>query len=254
MEKLTIEANAREPQSVAKKLRKEGKIPGVVYGKETKSMPIEIKIKDLEKTVKTLSEGSLLITLKLTDKQKSEEKIVVIREIQRDPVTDEIIHADFHAISEKEKTTFRISVRPVGIAEGVKIGGILEQKMREVTVRCLPKDMPVKFEMDVSALNIGKNLAIRDIRLPEGVEIMEDKASVILAVVAPHKEEEVKPADAAAVAVEGTEPAQPELIKKERAVEEGAEGAAEGDKKKAAPAGAKTPAAGKAGGKEEKKK
>jgi large subunit ribosomal protein L25 len=239
MEKVLLEASARDGKVIAKRLRKDGKVAGVVYGKETKSMPVEIKIKDLEKTVKTLSEGSLLITLKLTDKDKSEEKIVVIREIQRDPVTEEIIHADFHQISEKEKATFKVPVHTVGIPEGVKLGGILELVTRDVAIRCLPKDLPARFEMDVSALMIGKSVSLADLKMPEGVEIMDDKTKTVAAVVAPHKEEEAKPAEGAAVAgAEGAAPAEPELIKKERASdEEGAEGAEKkGADKKAAPA------------------
>lgn len=248
MEKVLLEATARQGKAVAKRMKKDGKVAGVVYGKESKSMPVEIKIKDLEKTVKTLSEGSLLITLKLTDKEKSEEKIVVIRELQRDPVTDEIIHADFHQISEKEKATFKVQVHTTGIPEGVKLGGILELVTREVTIRCLPKDLPPKFEMDVSALMIGKSVSLADLKMPAGVELMTDKTKTIAAVVAPHKEEEAKPAEGAVPAegAEGAAPAEPELIKKERAADEEEGAAPAGDKK--AGADKKAPA------KEEKKK
>ena len=125
MKKVELEATVREGRITAKKLRKDGKVPAVVYGKETKSMPIEIKVKDIEKTVKTLSEGTLLITLKLKDKGKEEEKTVVIREVQRDPKTEEIIHTDFHQISETEKSMFKLPIFTTGLAEGVKIGGVL---------------------------------------------------------------------------------------------------------------------------------
>jgi len=220
MNKVTIEVNSREGNIEAKKLKKQGKVPAVVYGKETKTMPIEIKVKDIEKTVKTLSEGAILITLKLTDKK--EEKTVVIQEVQRDPKTDEILHADFHQISDKEKSTFHVPVFSTGSAEGVKMGGTLEHSLRELTVKCFPKDLPAKFEVDVSALNIGDDITIESLTVPEGVEILEGRDRVLFAVVA-HKVEEEKPAEEAAV--EGEEAKEPERIgeKKEEGEGEGEE-------------------------------
>lgn len=219
MNRVEIEATLREKKVAAKKLKKTGKIPAIVYGKQTKSMPIEIKIKDIEKTVKTLEEGTLLITLKLKEKDKQEEKTVVIKEVQRDPKTDEIIHADFHQISENEKAIFKVPVFAKGVAEGVKMGGILERSLRELTLRCLPKDLPSKIEVDISNLKIGYSLNIGDIQLPEGVEVMDDKNRVLFAVVTHKIEEEVKPGEAAAAAA-APEMAQPELIRKERKEEE----------------------------------
>lgn len=215
MEKVTIEAKIRQEGETVKKIRKEGKIPAIVYGKETKTVPIEIKIKDIEKTVKTLKEGLLLITLKLID--NAEEKTVVIQEIQRDPVTDNIIHADFRQISLKEKSVFKVPVVPVGIAEGVKVGGVLEHIMREIQVKCLPDNLPNKIELDITNLKIGQDIKVKDIKLKEEVEIIEDKDKVVLTIIAPHKEEEVKPEAALAV------PTEPELIRKEKAAEEGEE-------------------------------
>ena len=224
MEKIVIEGVTREGNIEGRKMKKDGKIPAVVYGKETKTMPIEIKIKDIEKTVKTLSEGALLITLKLTDKK--EEKIVTISEVQRNPKTDEIIHADFHQISEKEETTFHVPVFSTGSAEGVKMGGILEHSLREVLVKCLPGNLPEKFDVDVTPLNIGDDITVADLPVPEGVEMIESPGKVLFAVAAQKKEEEPKPEEELA-AEEGKEP---ERIGEKK--EEGEEGAEpEGEKK-----------------------
>ncbi len=234
MDKVTIEAKVRkEGESTPQKIRKEGNIPAVVYGKETKSLPIEIKIKDIQKTVKTVSEGTILITLKLIDREKQEEKTVVIQEIQRDPVTDEIIHADFHQIAENEKTVFKVPVIIKGISEGVKEGGVIEHILREVEVRCMPKDLPPTIDIDSTLLKIGDDLTVKDLTVKEGVEILDNPGAVVLTLLAPHVYEEAAPA-ATAAAPEAAA-AQPELIKKERAVEEGEEGA----EKAAEPAGAK---------------
>ncbi len=242
MEKVILEAATREGKVESRKVRKEGKVPAVLYGKETKSMPIEIKIRDIEKTVKHLSEGTLLITLKLTGKGMNEEKIVVIQEVQRDPKTDEIIHADFKQISEKEKSTFKVPVFSTGASEGVKIGGVLEFITRYITVRCLPKDLPQKFELDITPLMIGDDITVAGLPKIEGVEVMTDPHKVIFTCVSHKIEEAPKPEDAAAAAT--AEGAQPELIKKPGAEEEGAEGAAPAaGAKGAAPAkGAAAPA------------
>lgn len=229
MEKVIIEAKIRQDNESVKKIRKEGKIPAIVYGKETKTVPIEIKVKDIEKTVTNLKEGALLITLKLIDKENAEEKTVVIQEVQRDPVTDNIIHADFRQVSLKEKSVFKVPVVTIGIPEGVKIGGVLEHIMREIPLKCTPDKLPSKIELDITSLKIGQDIKIKDLKVPEGVEIIEDADRVILTVIAPHKEEEAKPAEAAIAA-----PTEPELIRKERATEEaGEEGEAKEQKKEA---------------------
>jgi len=233
MDKVTIDAKVRKNgESSPKKIRKEGNIPAVVYGKETKSLPIEIKIKDIQKTVKS-AEGTILISLKLHDNQKEEEKTVVIQELQRDPVTDEIIHADFHQIAENEKTTFRVPIVIRGISEGVKEGGVMEHILREAEIKCMPKDLPATIDIDSTLLKIGDDMKVKDLKLKEGVEILEEPEQVVITLLAPHVYEEATPA-ATAGAPEAAA-SQPELIKKERAVAEGEEGA----EKAAEPAGAK---------------
>ncbi|HDQ26247.1 MAG TPA: 50S ribosomal protein L25 [bacterium] len=230
MKKVELEASVREGKMAARKLKREGKVPAVVYGKETKSMPIEIKVKDIEKTVKYLAEGTLLITLKLTDKDKKEEKTVVIQEVQRDPRTEEIVHTDFHQLNENEKAVFHVPVFSTGVSEGVKIGGMLEHPIREVIVRCLPANLPEKFMVDITGLKIGQDFTIGELPVPEGVEIMDDGNKVLFAVVAHKVEEEKAPAEGEAAAAASAEP---EVItaKKPKEGEEAA-GAKKEEKKK----------------------
>ncbi|MEI7640230.1 MAG: 50S ribosomal protein L25 [bacterium] len=252
MEKLTIEATVRENNLSSKRLRKDGKVPAILYGKETKSQPIEIKIKDIQKTVKKVNEGSLLITLKLIDNNKSEEKIVVIREVQRDPVTDEIIHADFNQISEKEKSLFKIPLSFTGTSQGVKDGGVMEFIHRKISVRCLPADLPEAITIDTTPYKIGQDFSIKDLVLGAKVEIMQAPKTVIFTVLAPQKHE-----TEVVAAVPEAAAQQPDVIKKERAEgEEGAEAApAAGAKGAPAAAGAKgAPAAAKPEAKKDAKK
>ncbi|MFP4466100.1 MAG: 50S ribosomal protein L25 [Candidatus Goldiibacteriota bacterium] len=187
MEKITIEAESREKKNTAKKMKKDGTIPAVVYGKETKTMPIEIKIKDIEKTVKTLAKGNILITLKLTDRDKKEEKTVTIREIRRDPATEEILHADFHQLVEGEKTRFEVPIVGSGVPEGVKMGGVLEAFARKMKIKCEPGRLPEKFEVDLSGLNVGDEIKVKDFPVPEGVEIMDNPDNKLFAVVGARK-------------------------------------------------------------------
>ncbi len=231
MEKVTMEAAVRDGKATARKLKKDGKIPAVIYGKETKSMPIEIKIKDIEKTVKTLSQGTILITLKLTDKNKNEEKIVSIKEISRNPVTDEITHADLYQVSVNEKSKFQVPVFGNGVPEGVKEGGVLEHMARSVTVRCLPEKLPARFDLDLTPLKIFQTITVKDLKAPEGVEILDDPNMIIFAVKTMKKIEEPVPGAAAAPA--GAEAAkEPEVIKGAPKPEESAAAAPAKDSKK----------------------
>jgi len=211
MEKVTMEAAVRDGKATARKLKKDGKIPAVIYGKETKSMPIEIKIKDIEKTVKTLSQGTILITLKLTDKNKNEEKIVSIKEISRNPVTDEITHADLYQVPANEKSKFQVPVFGSGVPEGVKEGGVLEHMARSVTVRCLPDKLPARFDLDLSPIKIFQSITVKDLKVPEGVEILDDANMILFAVKTMKTIEEPVPGAAPAAGAEAAK--EPEVIK-----------------------------------------
>jgi len=239
MEKVTIEAEVRQENASVKKLKKEGKIPAVIYGKETKTMPIEIRIKDIEKTVKTLQEGTILITLKLTDHDKKEEKTVIIKEVSRHPVTDEIIHADLHAVTDSKKGRFEVPVFTTGLAEGVKAGGVLEHIARHINVKCFPKDLPSRIDLDVSALMINDEIKVSDIKLKEGVEIMDNPKFPVVIV----KGIKVEAAAVPGAAVPGAEAAkEPEVIKGAPKAEEAAPAAGKAGAK-GAPAGKAAPAA-----------
>jgi large subunit ribosomal protein L25 len=243
MEKLTMDAQVRLAESTPKILKKDGKIPAVVYGKETKSMPIEIRVKDIEKTVKTLAEGTLLITLTLTDHDKKEEKTVIIKEIMRNPVTDEIVHADFHQISEKSVTKFKVPVFTTGSPEGVKSGGVMQHIIRKISVKCLPKDLPAKYEIDVTSLKINDEMKIGMLPAISGVEILDNPKLSIVVV----KGVKVEAVPVPGAAVEAAK--EPEVIKGAPKPEEAAAADTKGGKGAAAKG---APAAKPAGEKKKK--
>jgi len=233
MEQVNLETQKREATTKGqlKKSRIDGLVPAIVYGSEEKSMPIFVKEKEISKIIKL--GVNTLINLNLDGSSKT----VLIKEVQKHVVSEKLLHVDFHAISMQSKIEVEVAVHIVGECPGVKTqGGVLEHILREIKVRCLPTNIPKSIDVDVSSLNIGRNISIKDITPPANVEILTVKESIIVNVVAPTKiEEAVAAVDAVAAAAE------PEVIAKGKKEEEGAEGAepAAGDKT----AAGKTPAA-----------
>ncbi len=229
-----LDAALREETEVGKssKVRRNGFVPAVVYGEKKKTLSLKIERSRLIKFMHAHHGGeNVVITLRVAADKSPQEKSVLISEIQKHPVTDEILHVDFHEISLTERIEVNVPIEVKGESIGVKQdGGILEQVLWEVEVECLPTQIPEKFEVDITAMQIGENTHIRNLRVPEGVEVKQDPDILILSVVPPRKEEAVSEE-----AVEGeAESTEPEVIKKEKKAEEEvpeAEGAAEKEKK-----------------------
>ncbi len=229
----------------AKKLRRTGVVPAVLYGPRTKPLALQVDAKELGKITKRGARANLFIELQMDDSGKAAKRLALLQEVQQHPTSDKILHVDFREISMTEKLTTRVAVVAVGEPPGVKEGGVLNQVLHELTLRCLPKDLPDRIEVDVSKLTIGKSIPISELTPPANVEIVAaDKTAAVFAVVAPMAEEEVATTEAA--------PGEPEVLKEKKVEgEEGAaaEGEKKGDAKKPAAAGkgeAKPAAAGKA--------
>src|SRR2546423_3591510 len=157
-------------------------------------------------------------------------RTALFKDVQHSPVGGDVLHVDFHAISMDEKITADVPLEPVGIANGVKnFGGLLEQNLRTLAVECLPRDLPDNITVDVSALNIGDSIHVRDIKLPDGVTAKTPADLTAFSVLAPVVEEE--PVAAVAEAAAG-----PEVIKEKKEEGEAATPAASGAAKAAAPA------------------
>jgi large subunit ribosomal protein L25 len=136
-------------------------------------------------------------------------ELAIIQEVQHEPISGAILHVDFHAVKADEKLRSSIVVEPVGESIGVKsFGGLLEQSLRELEVECFPKDLPEVIRVDISALNIGDSVHVRDITLPEGVEAITDADLTVFLVASP---------TVAAEPVPGAEtPTQPEVIREKK--------------------------------------
>jgi len=203
-----VEANKRDEigTNKVKHLRREGWIPGVIYGHGEKSRHIKLREENLVRLIHRLHSEATLITIKLDGKELR----ALIREVMRDPLTERILHVDFQHIHEDEEVTVHVIIEFKGESVGVEAGGILNLEHRYLTVRCLPKDMLRRIVVDISELEIGDSLHVGDIELPEGVKIVEDLSATIVNVLSPRKVVEVKPEGEELLV--GEEVEEPELV------------------------------------------
>ncbi|MBN2058455.1 MAG: 50S ribosomal protein L25 [Candidatus Saganbacteria bacterium] len=209
--KVEIKADTREILGKnSQKVRRQGLIPAVVYGRKFKATAVSLDAKEFTKKVLRSGAGrNLIFSLKMSDAGKGKSVPVITHAIQRDPLDDSIIHLDLMHIIMDEKIKTRVRIELLGTPIGVKEeGGVLVHGLREVEVKCLPGEIPDKFEIDVSALKINASLHISDLKPSGKVEILSHGEEMIAQVSPPTKEEEVAPVVAVpegAVVPEGEE-------------------------------------------------
>ena len=192
----------------ARKARAAGQIPGVLYGHGETPVPVAVDFKEFEIALRGHKGGNAIVNLNVG----SGDVTALVRDVQLDPLSRRIIHLDFQHISLTEQIVVEVALHFVGTPVGVKDGGgILEQATRTVQVRCLPTAIPPSIDVDVSALNIGQNLHVRDI-VVSGFEMVTDADVTIAAVVAPAAEEVAAPVAAAGEAAAATETVEPEVV------------------------------------------
>lgn len=174
------------------RMRKEGFIPAVLYGPEMGgNLYLKLRVKDVEKALSTHSSGNMLVNLKV---EGGETRTVMFKSLARDPVMDAIEHIDLFNILMDRKVVAEVPVVIAGRAVGVANGGILQQETRKLRVECLPTGIPDRIEVDVTDLDIGNSIHVRDLKLPEDVKVKDDEGITIVLVTAPTIEAEVKPA------------------------------------------------------------
>lgn len=216
MEKFTLDSEARKSttsKSEMKKMRASGKIPAVLYGdKENVCLTVDsIKFTTLLKK----AGHNVIISINMPDKTS---KTVLIKDIQKNVITRVISHIDFYRVSMKKKIDISIPVVLIGEAPGVKSGGVLAHIVRELKVKCLPTDIPEKITVDISNLEIGNTILVKDLPVSKNVEVLVAPDQIVVNIVSPTILEEVIPTAAGAEVA-----AEPEVIgrgKKEE-VEEG---------------------------------
>jgi large subunit ribosomal protein L25 len=193
---------------VARKLRQSGQVPAIIYGHGREPQSLAINTREVERLLGSISAGSTVIELNMGGTTAR----TLIREIQRHPFKRSIVHIDFQELVAGEKVTVSVPLRFTGTADGVRnSGGILEETMHQVHVRVDPSLIPDHIDVDVTPLTIGHSFHISDLKLPEGVTILDDASATVCVCAAPQAAvEEVT------VAVEGAPEAaaEPELIRK----------------------------------------
>src|SRR5205809_7369307 len=198
--KLKADPRTYVGRSAVRKLRARGLIPAVIYGGNNKPQPLQVATRDINAMMSQASGENVLVELEIGGEGSS--RTALVHEVQHSPVGGEIRHVDFHAVSMDQMIQAEVPLEPVGTAVGVKtFGGLLEQSLRALAIECLPGDLPDRITVDVSQLNIGDAIHVRDIQLPPGVTPNVQLDLTSFSVVAPVMTEE--PAVAAAdVAVE----------------------------------------------------
>ena len=210
---LTAEIREGVGKERAKKLRAKGLIPAIFYGPRSQTVPLVIDSKELSKALQTEAGENVLIDLNIRKGNQSDRKVVMLKDIQIDPLQRITLHTDFYEVAMDEMVTVEIPVHLVGKPEGTKMGGILEQVRRVIQIQCLPGDIPKSIDIDVSPLKIGDSIHVQDIQV-EKAKILSDTNFTIATVVPPVVEEKVVEAVAPEV-VEGVEVKEKEEEEKE---------------------------------------
>jgi large subunit ribosomal protein L25 len=207
--KLKAEPRTATGRSAARKLKARGVIPAIIYGAKDEAQPLQLSARDINAMLNHASGENILVELEIAGEKSN--RTALVQEIQHSPVGGDVLHIDFHAVSMDEKIQAEVPLEPIGIANGVKnFGGLLEQSLRTLAVECLPRDLPDRITVDVSNLNIGDSIHVRDIKLPPGVAAKVQAELTAFSVLAPAVEEEPVVAEAEAAA------AGPEVIKEKK--------------------------------------
>jgi large subunit ribosomal protein L25 len=192
-------------KGVARKLRAQHIVPGVLYGHHRDPQPLAIDARELDRLVDRYATETTVVELSLDGQSVR----TLIREIQRHPFRRQVLHVDFQALVAGEKVTVDVPIILLGTPEGVRIGGVLDQILRELTVEVDPSNIPNHIDVDVSALGLAQSLHVSDLTLPDGITVLDDSEATVCVVAPPRVAEE----EAAAPAEEEAG-AEPELIRK----------------------------------------
>jgi large subunit ribosomal protein L25 len=224
--KLMAQRRTVTGRSAVRKLKARGVVPAIIYGVKDKPETLQVSKRDINAMLSHASGENILVELEI-EGDGGKNRLALVQEVQHSPVGGDVLHIDFHAVSMDEKIQADVPLEVVGTANGVKnFGGLLEQNLRSLAIECLPRDLPDILTVDVSALEIGDSIHVRDIALPTGVTTKIQPELTAFSVLAPTVEEEPVVAEVEAAAG-------PEVIREKKEEPEAA--AAAGAKDKAAP-------------------
>lgn len=191
--KLKVKVRDKRGKGYAKKLRKAGSIPAVLYGPHMEeSIPLEVEIRELKSFISTRSEGEQVIALELTNAKEEKEKEAIIKDVQRSLLKGEIQHLDFYEITRGEKISTTVPLNLVGESKGAEAGGVVEQVVRELEIECTPENIPPHIDVPLEELDIGDLLRVKDLGIPPNVKVLTNPEEVVVSVLSPVDEEELE--------------------------------------------------------------
>lgn len=223
MAELIIEVERRSStgKGANRKLRQQGLIPAIVYGggKDKESVPVVVDRHAVTELLRQEKGRNTVFLLKM--KGTKQERHAMVRDAQIDPISRQYVHLDFIRVMKGQRLKVEVPIMLEGESEGVKVGGFLDWVGRSLHVDCLAEEIPQAFHIDISHLQLSQHLTAADIALPEGVKLADDPHKVIVTIAVPHvkAEEEAKPAEEVAAAA-AEEAAEPEVIRRGKAVSE----------------------------------
>ncbi|MFA5858244.1 MAG: 50S ribosomal protein L25 [Elusimicrobiota bacterium] len=221
MAEILLKASTREltTKGGLRQMRLQGEIPAILYGGEAAPQNLAVNSIEFMKLRRTTS-GNALIKLNISEK---ESKIVLVKDIQRHPTTEKVVHIDFYEVSMKKELELEVPIKALGATDtpGLKEGGVLEQVLWHLKIKCLPTNIPDQIEVDISQMKINDTIHVSDLKIPEGVKVLIEPEQTVIHIVLP-KVEEPTPEEVAAAAAAA--PAEPEVIGKGKKEEEGVEG------------------------------
>ena len=182
IQSLAAKKRERSGTGVSKRLRRSGRVPAVIYGGHQDTYGVDVSLREIGNLLLHSATDNVLVRLNI-DGAREQDKLALVQDVQHHPISGVITHVDFRAVRETDQITANVPLELVGESEGVHLGGILDQQWHSLEVRCLPKDLPEKLEVDISALAIGDAIHIGQVPWPDGVEAVLGSDVVVAAVV-----------------------------------------------------------------------
>ncbi len=190
MELLELNALVRETvgNGPARALRRQGRIPAILYGPDIDSIKLSVNNKEFEQTLKNTKSGQLLVNLLVQNGERVQHP-AMLTELQTNPISGDLLHADFYQIALDRKINVMTPLNIIGKSKGVEAGGFLQVIRRELEVSCLPNLVPESIEVDITDLDVGDSLHVDEIQVGENIEIVADANFTVVTVTAPTKED-----------------------------------------------------------------
>ena len=213
--KLAASRRTGTGRSAVRKLKASGAVPAVIYGSKAAPEALQVSKREISALLSHAAGENILVELEI----EGANRLAMVQEVQHAPIGGDVLHVDFHAVSMDEMIEADVPLEPTGTANGVKnFGGLLEQSLRSLSIECLPRDLPDVITVDVSALNIGDAIHVRDIPMPNGVSTTNPPELTAFSVMAPTVADDATPA--------ATTPTAPEVITQKKDDADAAGGAA----------------------------